>query len=336
MRSSQPTPSVPASGPSVPVPPPLRLGKLLGNNAGLILAFVLLSVALAIANPAFLKLSNLTNVARQSIFVGIIGLGMTFVIASGGIDLSVGAVFAICGAVTADLILAGLPVPLALLAALGVGAVVGMINGFLVARLKIADFIATLATMSILRGLIMVYTRGVPFFGVRAESFKWLGQGYIGPIPVPVVLTALLAVVAHVVITRTAFGRHVCAIGSNQEAARLVGVNMQGVKISVYTLTAVLAAFSGILLTSRMEAAMPESGLGYELDVIAATVIGGTSLSGGRGNILGTVIGALIMAIVRNGLNLLDISTFWHQVVIGSIILVAVGLDRLSTIRSRK
>jgi len=300
------------------------------KGGGVIIAFVLLCLVLTIASPRFLTAENLMIVARQTVFVMIIGFAMTFVIAMGGIDLSVGATLALCGVVAARMMLDGYSVWLAMLAGLILGILIGTINGLLIAKLGITDFIATLGVMSILRGIIMVFTHGVPFFGLQIPTFQWFAQGYIGPIPVPVIITAILFVICSFMLSRMRIGRFVVAIGSNQDAARLVGIDIPRVKITIYAFCGLMAAISGLLLTSRLEAAMPEAGLGYELDVIAATVIGGTSLSGGRGNLFGTVVGAMVMGVVRNGLNLLNINVFWHQVVIGSIILIAVGIDRLS------
>jgi len=300
------------------------------KGGGIVIAFLVLCMVLTIASPRFLTATNLLIVARQTVFVMIIGFAMTFVIGMGGIDLSVGATLALCGAVTARLLLDGVNVWVAMLAALVLGTFIGAVNGFLIAKLGMTDFIATLGMMSILRGIIMVFTHGVPFFGLQIPTFQWFAQGYIGPIPVPVIITALLFLVCLFILKKTRLGRFVLAIGSNQDAARLVGINIAEVKIIVYAFCGLMAAASGLLLTSRLEAAMPEAGEGYELDVIAATVIGGTSLAGGRANLLGTVVGAMVMGVVRNGLNLLSINVFWHQVVIGSIILIAVGIDQLS------
>ena len=302
----------------------------LSKGAGIIIAFFLLCAFLSFASPHFLSLENLLIVARQTVFVMIIGFAMTFVIGMGGIDLSVGAILALCGVVAAKMLLAGSNVGLVLITTLILGTFVGFINGFLVAKLGITDFIATLGMMSILRGINMVFTHGVPFFGLQIPSFQWLAQGYIGPIPVPVIITAIIFFICLFILTKTRFGRYVLAIGSNREAAGLVGINVTRVKIITYSLSGLFCAISGLLLTSRLEAAMPEAGLGYELDVIAAVIIGGTSLSGGRANLLGTVVGAMVMGVVRNGLNLLQIDVFWHQIVIGSIILIAVGIDRVS------
>lgn len=306
------------------------------RGGGIIVAFVVLCAVLSFASPHFLTIENLMTVARQTVFVMLIGFAMTFVIGMGGIDLSVGAILALCGALAAKMLLAGYSVSLAIIAALALGTLIGVINGLMVAVLGITDFIATLGMMSILRGVIMVFTHGVPLFGLQIVGFQWLAQGYVGPVPVPVIITTLLFLLCLFVLRKMRLGRYLLAIGSNREAAGLVGIDVNLVKVVVYAISGLFCAISGLLLTSRLEAAMPEAGLGYELDVIAAVIIGGTSLSGGRANLLGTVVGAMVMGVVRNGLNLLQINVFWHQVVIGTIILIAVGIDRLSQRRISK
>ena len=313
----------------------LKLPRVsLESGGGILVALLILMMVLSLASPKFLTYNNLVIVARQSVFIMIIGLGMTFVIAMGGIDLSVGAILSLCGVVMARMMLDGQNVWLAMACGLLLGIGLGVINGILIAVLKFPDFIATLGTLSIIRGIVMVFTHGVPFFGLRIPTFQFFAQSWLGPLPVPVIITAILCVIMWILLQRTQFGRHVVAIGSNQEAARLVGIRIPRIKILVYALSGLMAAISGLLLTSRLEAAMPEAGAGYELQVIAAVVIGGTSLSGGKGHIFGTVFGALVMTVVLNGLNLLRIDVFWHQVVIGSIILIAVGIDRFSQRRA--
>ena len=302
----------------------------LSKGGGIIIAFIVLCTFLSFASPHFLSSENLLIVARQTVFVMIIGFAMTFVIGMAGIDLSVGAIVGLCGVVAAKMLLSGSSVGLVLITTLILGTFIGFINGLLVAKVGITDFIATLGMMSILRGINMVFTHGVPFYGLRIPSFQWLAQGYIGPIPVPVIITTILFFVCLFILTKTRFGRYVLAIGSNREAAGLVGIGVTRIKIITYSLSGMFCAISAILLTSRLEAAMPEAGMGYELDVIAAVIIGGTSLAGGRANLLGTVVGAMVMMVVRNGLNLLQISVFYHQIALGLIILIAVGIDRLS------
>lgn len=303
----------------------------LSRGGGILIAFLVLCTALSFASPHFLTFDNLILVARQSVFIMIVALAMTFVIAMGGIDLSVGSTMAAAGMLAAALLSAGLPVVVAVPAALLLGLAVGLFNGALIAVLGMADFIVTLGVMSVMRGLIMVYSEGVPVFGLRVPGFQWLAQGYVGPIPVPVLIGVILFAICWVLLYRTEFGRQIIAIGSNAKAAALIGVPIRRTRILVYGLSGLFAAAAGILLTSRLEAAMPEAAIGYELDVIAAVVIGGTRLAGGRGVLIGTVIGALVMGVVRNGLTLLQVNTFWHQVVIGAIILLAVAIDRYSS-----
>ena len=307
----------------------------LSRGGGILIAFIVLCAALAFATPYFLTFDNLVLVARQSVFIMIVALAMTFVIAMGGIDLSVGSTMAATGMLVAALLDGGTATWLAVPAALGLGLAIGLVNGLLIAGFGMADFIVTLGTMSVLRGLIMVYSQGVPIFGLRVPAFQFLAQGYVGPLPVPVLIGIALFCVCAVLLYRTEFGRRVIAIGSNARAAALVGVPLRRTRITVYALCGLFSAIAGVLLTSRLEAAMPEAAMGNELDVIAAVVIGGTRLSGGRAILVGTVIGALVMGVVRNGLTLLQVNTFWHQVVIGAIILLAVAIDRYSSRRSR-
>jgi ribose transport system permease protein len=298
------------------------------SSFGIFIAFVLLVVGLSIASPTFLTFSNITDVTRQAVFIAIIAFGATFVIGMGGIDLSVGANLALSSLVAAHMMLSGLNVYLAVVGGLIFGALIGMINGVLIAKVGITDFIVTMSVMVICRGIINVYTEGIPMTGLVDPGFQFFGQALLGPLPMPVVITILVFGLCYFLMYKTRFGRYTLSIGSNAEAARLVGINIPSIKIMVYAFTGLLAALSGILLTSRLEAAMPEAGGGYELDVIAAVVMGGTSLSGGKASLVGTAIGAILMAVVRNGLNLLNVNTFWHQVVIGSIILIAVAADR--------
>ena len=302
-----------------------------GKNIGVIIAFIVLCTVLSIASPVFLSLENILKLSRQAVWFAIMGFGMTFVIGMGGIDLSIGSTLAMCGLLLADMMLAGVNIYLSIVIVLLLGAFIGFINGIIIAKMGIADFIATLAVMSITRGLVMVYSKGLPIYGLRFAEFQFIGQGYLGPVPVPIIWALIILVICFYLMYRTKFGRYTLSIGSNAEAAKLVGINIPKIKIMVYSLMGLLAAVAGVILTSRLEAAMPEAGEGYELDVIAATVIGGTSMAGGKASIVGTAIGALLMAVVRNGLNLLNVNTFWHQVVIGTIILIAVIIDKLST-----
>lgn len=296
---------------------------------GLVGAFLAFCVFLAIATPAntFLSGRNLMFVLLQISVNAILASGMTYVILSRGIDLSVGSVVALAGVVSADLAVSGMPAPVAAAAGVSVGAVIGLINGGSIVYLRVAPFIATLATMTAVRGLAYLYTDGVSI-GNLPQGFTWWGNGKIGPIPVPVLVAATVVVAMALLLGRTVFGRRLYAVGGNEEATRLSGVRVGRVKIAVYTLTGALAALGGVLLAARLGAGDPKAGQLFELTAIAAVVVGGTSLAGGRGGIWGTLLGALIIGVLDNGLVLLDVSAFYQMVVKGAVILGAVALDR--------
>jgi ribose/xylose/arabinose/galactoside ABC-type transport system permease subunit len=297
-------------------------GRQLGTLAGLGL-LVLLLWALS---PFFLTVSNLSNVLEQTSINAVIAVGMTFVILSGGIDLSVGSLVALAGVALAAALRAGAPLPIALLAGVATGSAAGLCNGLLITRGKLPPFIATLGMMSVARGLTLFVTDGRPISGFEA-GFRSLATGRVLGIPASVILAAVLYVLAHLVLTRTRFGLYVYAIGGNEEATRLSGVAVRFHKTMVYVLAGLMSAIAAVILTARLNSAQPIAGMMYELDAIAATVIGGTSLLGGSGTIGGTLIGALIMGVLRNGLNLLGISSFLQQVVIGLVIIAAVLVD---------
>lgn len=298
------------------------LGRELSTLFGLLLLCALLSVL----SPHFLTVSNLLNVAEQTAINAVVAVGMTFVIVSGGIDLSVGSMVALSGVVMASALRAEWPVPAALAAGLLVGTACGLLNGLLVTKGRLPPFIATLGLMSVARGAALVYTEGRPISGFGA-GFRSLATGRVLEIPVPVLYTALVYVVGYVLLTRTRFGRYVYAIGGNEEATRLSGVAVGFHKTMVYALSGATAALAAVLLTARLNSAQPIAGMMYELDAIAATVIGGTSLLGGEGSLGGTLVGALIMGVLRNGLNLLGVSSFLQQIVIGVVIIAAVVVD---------
>jgi len=304
------------------------------------LALALMVIALSLASHNFLTVDNTMNVLRQISINLCLSLGMTLVILSGGIDLSVGSVLALAGAVAAGLLKNGLAlprfnllvqftVPGAIVAGIGVGSVLGWFNGLAVTRFKLPPFVATLGMLSIARGLTMLWTGGFPVTGL-GDDFGRLGTGHALGIPMPVWISAALVALFIVVTRRTRFGRHLYAVGGNERAASLSGLAVPRIKLIVYTLGGGLAAVAGLLVTARLDSATPNAGLGYELDSIAAVVIGGTSLSGGRGSILGTVLGCLIIGVLNNGLFLLDVSPFWQQVVKGFVILAAVAVDKAS------
>ena len=300
----------------------IRYGRQFGTLAGLIA----LSIVLWILTPHFLTVSNLLNIAQQTTLVAIIAVGMTFVIITAGIDLSVGSVLALAGVVMASLLQKGVPLVIALLAGLGAGLFCGLLNGLLITVGKLPPFISTLGIMSIARGAALVYTSGRPISGF-SDGFRQLAVGEVFHIPVPVIIMVAVYLIAHFVLTKTKLGRYTYAIGGNEEAAILSGVNVRFYKTLVYGLCGMLSGLAAIILTARLNSAQPIAGIMYELDAIAATVIGGTSLTGGEGRIFGTLIGALIIGVLRNGLNLLDISSFVQQVVIGTVIIVAVLFD---------
>ncbi|RAZ69359.1 ribose ABC transporter permease [Planococcus maitriensis] len=296
------------------------------------IGLILIIIIITAINPSFLSMSNILNVLRQVSINALIAFGMTFVILTGGIDLSVGSILALTGAVTAGMMASGIDPILAMLLGLFLGAVLGAINGVIIAKGKVAPFIATLATMTIYRGLTLVYTEGRPVSGLGdSMAFQMLGKGYFLGIPVPVVTMIVSFGILYFILKKTTFGRRVYAVGGNEEASVLSGINADRIKIYVYSLVGALAALASLILTSRLNSAQPTAGNMFELDAIAAVVLGGTSLTGGRGWIVGTLIGALIIGVLNNGLNLIGVSSFFQQVVKGAVILLAVLLDRKKT-----
>lgn len=296
-----------------------RMGPLLG--------LILIVIILSVISTDFLTVSNIFNVLRQVSINALLAFGMTFVILTGGIDLSVGSIIALSSALAAGMMVGGMDTWLSVLFGLLVGTALGAVNGFLIAKGKVAPFIATLATMTIFRGMTLVYTQGKPITGL-SDAFGLLGRGYLFQIPMPVIWMMVAFVVLYVILKYTTFGRRVYALGGNEEATLLSGINTDRIKVLVYSISGLLASLSGIILTSRLNSAQPTAGTSYELDAIAAVVLGGTSLSGGKGWIAGTLIGAMIIGILDNGLNLLNVSSFYQQVVKGGVILLAVLLDR--------
>jgi len=303
--------------------------KALLQKLGPFLALIGVCIALACMSPSFLSLSNSLDVMRQVSINAVIAFGMTLSILLGGIDLSVGSILAVSSVLAAMTMKQGQDAALAAGVAILAGAAMGSLNGVVIAKGKVAPFIATLGTMTLLRGAALVLSKGSPISGFSSEFFAMLGGGYVARlIPVPVVLMLVMFVVFWFLLTRTVFGRHVYATGGNPEAARLSGVNTDRVQILVYTVSGAMAALAGVILTSRLDSAQPTAGAGYELDAITAVVLGGTSLAGGRGWIFGTLVGALLIGVLNNGLNLMGVSAFYQLVVKGSVILLAVLLDR--------
>lgn len=310
-----------------------RLGKIdFLRKMGSLLGLLVLVLAIALMTERFLTLNNLLNVTRQVSINAIISVGMTIVILTGGIDLSVGSIVALSGSITAGMMAAGQSITAAIAIGLLVGIVFGVLNGILITSGKIQPFIATLGTMTIGRGITLVYTDGRPITGM-ASDFRFLGGGYIAGIPVPVVIMALIFIAGYIMLKRMKFGRYIYAIGGNEEAARLSGINTGYILIMAYTLSGLLSGLGGIILASRLNSAQPTAGMGFELDAIAAVVLGGTSLAGGMGGISGTLIGAMIIGVLDNGLNLLNVSSFYQQVAKGIVILLAVLLDRKNKVK---
>lgn len=292
------------------------------------LLFILLAfgVVLTILSPYFLTFDNLVNVIMQISVTGITAIGMTYVMLSGGIDLSVGATLALSAVVAANFAKAGHPALFVIGVGLSIGLGIGLINGFAITKLRVPPLITTLAMLSIVRGIQLIYSRAVTIFGFR-DDFSFLGQGSIGPLPVPVIIVIVFYLVAWFVLTRTAFGRKVYAVGGNERAANIVGIRVDRIKISVYVLSAVLASFAGLVLISRLDSAPAIIGTNLELETIAAVVIGGTSLNGGKGSIWGTLIGVAILGLIANALNLLNVSPYYTQLVQGLVIFIAVAID---------
>lgn len=292
-------------------------------------ALIVLFIYLTFASDNFLTSHNLLNVGTQTAVTAIVAMGMTMVIITAGIDLSVGAVAALAGVVATLLMVdSHVAIPIAIVAGMAVGAVCGLISGFMITVALITPFIATLGTMSVARGMANITTDAVAVSGVPPE-FRWLGQGELLTIPVPILITVAVAIVIHLTLTRTRFGRHAYAIGSNEEAAKLSGVPVRAVLIGVYVVCGALAGLGGLIAASRVNSGQPSYGVGLELDVIAAAVIGGASLFGGRGTVVGTLIGAFLIALIRNGSVLLDINVFYQTIIIGAVIWAAVAWDGL-------
>ena len=300
-----------------------------------VIALIILMAVITIINSNFLTANNLLNLLLQVTSNALIAFGMTFVILTGGIDLSVGSILALSSALTAGLLGSGMPVTLAILISLILGCILGMMNGLLISYGKLAPFIVTLATMTIFRGATLVYTNGNPITKGLSDTFlfQFLGQGYIVGIPFPVIIMFIVFIILYVLLHKTVFGKSVYAIGGNEKAAYISGVKLNKVKIIIYSISGIMASISGLIITSRLSSAQPTAGASYEMDAIAAVILGGTSLSGGKGRILGTLIGALIIGVLNNGLNIIGVSAFWQQVVKGVVILIAVLIDRFKVVK---
>lgn len=306
-----------------------------------LIALVLLCIGISLMSDKFLTVDNGWNVMRQISVNICISIGMTLVVLTSGIDLSVGSVLALCGAITAGLLKFGIDVPShnlfigftllgAIMVGLIAGSLLGLFNGWTITKFKVPPFVATLAMLTIARGLTMLWTKGFPISEL-GDNFAFIGTGWFAGIPLPVWISGIVVIIAVVITHKTALGRYIYAIGGNEHASRLSGININKVKLTVYAIAGVLSAVGGIMVTSRLDSAQPNAGMSYELDSIAAVVIGGTSLSGGKGTIMGTVLGAIIIGVLNNGLVLLNVSPFWQQVVKGGVILLAVIIDKANS-----
>lgn len=293
------------------------------------IGLILLVIIISILNSAFLEPSNLFNLLRQVSINGLIAFGMTFVILTGGIDLSVGSTLALSSALVAILMISGVDGIIAIIIGCIFGAVLGAINGFLITLGKMAPFIATLATMTVFRGVTLVITDGNPITNLNGSyAFQLFGRGYFIGIPVPAITMFITFIILYVILHKTIFGRQTYAMGGNEKAAFISGIKVNKLKVCIYGLAGLMSALAGAILTSRLNSAQPTAGMSYELDAIAAVVLGGTSLTGGKGRIVGTLIGVLIIGVLNNGLNLLGVSSFYQQVVKGVVIIIAVLIDR--------
>jgi inositol transport system permease protein len=304
---------------------------------GIFIIFIGMVVLMSILSPAFLRVGNLLNVIRQISVIGLIACGVTMIIITTGIDLSSGSVLALAAVVAASFAQKSdwasrmypnidVPVIVPILLGLGVGALCGLICGTIIAKTKIPPFISTLGMMIVARGAALIYSNGRPISSLK-DSYNFIGQGKILGVPLPIIILAVVAILTHVLLTNTKFGKYVYAIGGNENAAVVSGINVDKYKVMIYTYAGMLSGMSGIVLSSIISSGQPGLGLAYELDAIASAVIGGTSLNGGIGKISGTIIGALIIGVLNNGLDLLNVSAYWQQIVKGVIIVGAVILD---------
>ncbi len=310
--------------------------RLLVQEYGIFFAFLILSVILSFSNQYFLTAGNISNVLLQTSINGVLAIGMTFVILTRGIDLSVGSVVALAGIVSASLVTTsatagfhGAPYPagLGIIVGLLVGLACGTVVGFIVSRFAVPAFVATLGMLSAARGLTLIYGGGKPVPALT-PAFRWLGTGNIGGVPMPVVLLAIVFIISWWILNRTRFGRYIYAVGGNPHAAKTSGIDVTRIRFHVYCISGVLAGLAGMMLSARTGSALPQAGIAYELDAIAAVVIGGTSLSGGVGRVTGTLIGALIIGVMNNGLDLMGIESYYQQVIKGALIVGAVMLDQ--------
>lgn len=299
------------------------------KSYSLYLAFLIIFIAFSLLNENFLSINNVLNIIVQSAIIAIIAVGQTMVILTSGIDLSVGSIVGAVGIGIGLLMVAGVPIPIAVLIGVVMGAIFGLINGIIISYGRVPAFITTLGMMGIARGFGLALNEGKPVAGLPL-SFEKIASASIGGIPSFVFYTLIIYVIMFVLLERTKFGRHIYAVGGNRDAARLSGVKVKVVEMIVYLFSGIFSGLGAVLLTARLNYATPVAGTGYELDTIAAVVIGGTALSGGQGRIIGTLVGALMLGILRNGLTILNVSSYFQQIIIGSVIIIAVFMDKLN------
>lgn len=297
------------------------------HRQGMFVVLIFMLIGASLLNPNFMTLTNIRNILRQSAIIGVLAAGQTFVLLIGGIDLSVGNLVSLTGSLAAGF--AKINVALGILVGLLSGGAVGLVNGVVVSKGKIQPFIVTLGTMSIAQGFALLYTGGFPIFDLPS-TFSNIGSNYFLGIPVLVIIMAVVYIIFRFVLRQTKFGHYIYALGGNEEATRLSGINVDFIKTMAYIISGAAAGLAGVMLAARIAIGMPTMGSGYELQAIAAVVIGGTSLSGGRGSIFGTLIGTLIMGVINNMLNLMNVTAFWQYIVIGTIIVLAALINEFS------
>lgn len=295
---------------------------------GLLISFLLLCLVLSLLSDRFLTPGNWVNILRQSSINLIIAIGMTYVILTAGIDLSVGAVLALSTVVTADLLQRGIPILPTVILGLTLGGILGLASGLLISRVKVPPFVATLGMMTVARGLALTYTQGRPITGLP-ELFRSIGTGYLGPVPMPIIVAGIAFIAGYILLTRTRMGMNIYALGNNPVAAHYAGIATSNYTTFVYVLAGALAALAGMILVARLDSAQPTAGISYEFDAIAAVVVGGTSFAGGEGSLFGTLLGVLVISVLNNGLNLLNISSFYQPVVTGVVIALALLLYKV-------
>jgi ribose transport system permease protein len=301
---------------------------------GLIVFLAILVIVMSFSSDRFLNYTNLMNVLQQSVFVMILAFGMTFVLSSGGIDLSVGSIVGISGGMTAWMLMNGINIFVAILAGLAVGVLIGLVNGIVITQLRVSPFIATLSMMVIARGILYVWTEAVPFRNYMVSNFDFLGQGRVLNVQFSILAALIIFLLLLFLYRKMRFGRHVLALGSSEEAVRVSGIKVDRLRTKVYILSGFIASIVGIILASRLTTVHPEMGKNYELEAIAAAIIGGTSIAGGKGSLVGAALGAFILALIKNGLNLLNVPPYWETIVVGAIILIAVTVNALAGSKS--